>query len=436
LQAVELDVSQEELSQQINSFHQFSSLEGVPEASQTLYRMLVAPIASYISNDRLLIAPNGILHYVPFGALHDGTQYLIEKYTLFYTPSASMYPFALDNEKAVYKPPLIFSDPTGDLPNARAEALQIHLLYTFSLKTLPLHEQSDALERWVWEQADQAGILHFATHGVYDPRNPLFSYILLAGDEQEDGHLDVYEIYQRGLNLNNASLVVLSACKTNVGSMSSGDEIVGLSRAFMFAGASTIVSSLWSVDDESTQILMEHFYSQLNHGKTKADALRAAQLQMLSNPQYAHPYYWGAFNLTGDPGEMPQGNVFITKNWGSIQIGLLILGFISLRFVNSRVKPLAFTRGAAVFWGWLISLLGLPILFLGLFLLGYLIKENTGISLVPQDIIHYILPARNVIMKELVESYLFGAFLVLWGGGLAAFGANLREGRLGKRPDN
>jgi CHAT domain-containing protein/Tfp pilus assembly protein PilF len=430
LHAVQMNITQDELSQQINSFYQFSSLEGVPEASKELYQQLVAPIESYVRNENLLIAPNGILNYVPFASLHDGTQYLVEKYTLFYTPSASTYAFALDNRKATHQPPLIFSDPTGDLPNAREEAQKIHDLFSFSLKTLPLHQEQDALERWVWEQADRAGILHFASHGVYDPHNPLFSYILLRGDEQEDGRLEVYEIYKRGLNLNNASLVVLSACETNLGSMSNGDEIVGLSRAFIYAGAPTVISSLWKVDDLSTQVLMEHFYSYLRDGKTKAQALRAAQLDLIASPEYSHPYYWAAFDLTGDSSEMPQGNVFWSDHWVLIQIGVLILGFISLRLVNSQAKTMMVTKRSAIFWGWLIGLLALPILFLGLFMLGYLLQGSLGIPLVSQDIIYYVLPSRSVIMKDPLGTSLIAGVLTLWGGSLAAFGANLREGRL------
>jgi CHAT domain-containing protein len=160
----------------------------------------------------------------------------------------------------------------------------------------------DALEQLVWEQGQEAGILHLSTHGVYDQRSPLFSNVLLAGDSKEDGHLDVYEIYNRGLNLARADLVVLSACQSNVGELSGGDEIVGLSRALIYAGTPSVIASLWSVSDESTRVLMEKFYTHLRAGKSKAGALRAAQTEMIASGKYAHPYHWAAFGVTGDPG--------------------------------------------------------------------------------------------------------------------------------------
>jgi hypothetical protein len=127
--------------------------------------------------------------------------------------------------------------------------------------------------------------------------------VVFAPDDQEDGRLDVYEIYNRGLNLENADLVVLSACQTNVGELSRGDEIVGLNRALIYAGAPSVMASLWSVDDASTRELMERFYTYLREGMSKAGALRAAQMEMIAEGTYAHPYYWAAFGVTGDPGE-------------------------------------------------------------------------------------------------------------------------------------
>jgi hypothetical protein len=137
---------------------------------------------------------------------------------------------------------------------------------------------------------------------VYNARNPLFSHILLAGDNKENGRLEVYEIYNRGLDLEAVDLVVLSACQTNLGELSRGDEVIGLSRALIYAGAPSVVSSLWSVSDESTKVLMESFYTHLRAGMSKAGALRQAQMEMIASEEYAHPYYWAAFGLTGDNG--------------------------------------------------------------------------------------------------------------------------------------
>ena len=125
---------------------------------------------------------------------------------------------------------------------------------------------------------------------------------MLAPDNASDGSLTVHEVY--GLDLSQTDLVVLSACQTQLGAHSAGDDIVGLNRAFLYAGAPTVMASLWSVDDQSTGQLMEAFYTNLKQGLGKAEALRAAQADVRRT--YPNPYYWAAFVLTGDPGQITQ----------------------------------------------------------------------------------------------------------------------------------
>ena len=129
--------------------------------------------------------------------------------------------------------------------------------------------------------------------------NPLFSRILLAPDKDDSGAVEVREIY--GLDLTRTNLVALSACETQLGARSRGDEIVSLNRAFIYAGASSVIASLWTVDDEATSLLMKSFYGHLKQGMNKAAALQAAQAE--TRRKYPHPYYWAGFVLTGDPGE-------------------------------------------------------------------------------------------------------------------------------------
>jgi CHAT domain-containing protein len=148
----------------------------------------------------------------------------------------------------------------------------------------------------VKQQAPGTKTLHLAAHGIFNPDSPLDSLIALAPDNENDGWLTVGEVY--GLDLHNASLVVLSACDTQMGQLTAGDEFVGLTRALFFAGAPTVVASLWSVDDEATSLLMEHFYAYLRDGMGKGEALRQAQADI--REQYPNPYYWAAFVLNGD----------------------------------------------------------------------------------------------------------------------------------------
>jgi hypothetical protein len=145
-------------------------------------------------------------------------------------------------------------------------------------------------------------VLHIASHAAFNPIAPLQSGLYLAADDANDGVLHLDEVY--GLNLAATDLVVLSACQTNVGEVSPGDDVLALNRAFLFAGAPTVIASLWNVDDEATSILMTHFYGYLAEGRGKAEALRQAQIDLRAErPEYAHPFYWAAFVLNGIGGE-------------------------------------------------------------------------------------------------------------------------------------
>lgn len=141
------------------------------------------------------------------------------------------------------------------------------------------------------------GVLHIAAHTELNGNSPLFSRIALAPDKEDSGAIEVREVY--GMDLAGTNLVVLSACQTQLGARSTGDDVVGLNRAFIYAGASSVIASLWTVDDEATSFLMKAFYTNLKQGLSKAAALQAAQ--MATRKKYPHPYYWAAFVLTGDP---------------------------------------------------------------------------------------------------------------------------------------
>jgi CHAT domain-containing protein len=149
------------------------------------------------------------------------------------------------------------------------------------------------------ESLSTARRIHFATHGVMSERQPQYSGLVLTLDEdpQEDGLLQVYEIFNLKLN---AELVVLSACKTGLGKEVKGEGLIGLTRAFMYAGAPSVVVSLWQVADRSTAEMMVKFYEQLDRAEDKAEALRQAKLAMIQAGRYAHPFYWAPFILVGE----------------------------------------------------------------------------------------------------------------------------------------
>lgn len=161
---------------------------------------------------------------------------------------------------------------------------------------------TEASEEALSAQVGAAGAVHLAAHGSFNPAAPLFSRLWLAPGADDDGHLNVHEVY--GLDLQQADLVVLSACQTQLGELSAGDEVVGLNRAFLY-GAPTVVASLWSVDDEATGVLMVRFYTHLLAGMGKAESLQTAQNEVRTDPahpEWGHPYYWAAFVLSGDAG--------------------------------------------------------------------------------------------------------------------------------------
>lgn len=271
-----------------------SSTEFQVEAKR-LYQMLVRPIAPFIKTDRLTIVPHGSLHYLPFNALADDRGSLLERYTISILPSASVVQF-LKPKRTTSGATLVLGnpdlgDPRFDLPFAGQEAEAVSRL----LPKARLLLRDKATETAVKTSGGNFGLLHFASHGMFDPNDPLASGLLLAADNLNDGRLTVGELYDLDLN---AELVTLSACETALGKVAHGDDVVGFTRGFFYAGARTIISSLWQVDDHATGELMKTFYLGLKPGKTNT-ALRQAQLKLKNNPSTAHPFFWAAFQMTG-----------------------------------------------------------------------------------------------------------------------------------------
>jgi CHAT domain-containing protein len=265
------------------------------EMSQALYQRLWRPLGSLASTPHLIIIPHGALHYLPFNALHDGTAYLVDRFSIRLLPSASVmrYLRATRTEKptgmlAFGNPAL--GDPRYNLRYAQAEAVAVGDMFPRSRVLVREQATETALKRW----GDEFPYIHFATHGEFDSDAPLRSALLLAPDAESDGVLTVGKLYSLRLD---ADLITLSACETGLGKITNGDDVVGLTRGFLYAGTSSIVASLWKVDDLATSHLMSQFYSALR-GADKREALRQAQLE--ARRKYPHPYYWAAFQLTGN----------------------------------------------------------------------------------------------------------------------------------------
>ena len=301
---VSTEVSRTQLAGQISGFRSFASLDDpYPAELKQLYAWLIAPIRDKLKTRRLGIVPHGALHYLPFTALTDGQHYLGDDFVLFDLPSASALRFVAIDAPSNAATLLALGDPdvAESLPplrHAREEAQAVAGLFGGQALV-----GSAASESALRANAPQASLVHVAAHGQFNARSPLFSALFLAGDDSQDGRLEAHEVY--GLDLTQATrLVVLSACQTQVGEVSAGDEVVSLSRAFLYAGAPGIIASLWSVDDAATGMLMEQFYTHLKAGAGAGEALRQAQRD--ARARYPHPYHWAAFTLTGDAGPASQ----------------------------------------------------------------------------------------------------------------------------------
>jgi CHAT domain-containing protein len=267
---------------------------GYIEQSQRLYEKLIKPLESFLGDHNLIIVPHGALHYLPFNALYDGKGYLIEHYSIRTLPSASVLKFLQAKKSAKPVGILVFAnpdlgDPRLDLIHAQNEALAV-------AKTLPQSKvflRNQATEMAFKNYAGGFKYIHFATHGQFNPDDPLKSALLLSRDAENDGMLTVDKLYSMKLD---ADLVTLSACETALGRIANGDDVVGLTRGFLYAGSNSIVASLWKVDDLATSYLMTQFYSNLRN-TDKRESLRQAQLD--TKKKYPHPFYWASFQLTG-----------------------------------------------------------------------------------------------------------------------------------------
>lgn len=265
------------------------------QSSKAVFETLIEPLQSSLTADKLVIVPHGPLHYLPFAALFDGADFMLEQYSLRVLPSASVMAYLKTPQRSGQSTMLALGnpalgDPALDLPGAQNEVRALSEVVADSV--VAVREQ--ATESLFKSYASRVPVLHIASHGEFNPEEPLSSRLLLVGDETNDGSLTVGELYDLELN---SELVTLSACQTGLGDVQSGDDVIGLTRGFLFAGAANIVASLWMVDDEATARLMVNLYHNLQ-SQDKQQSLRNAQLSVKNNYQ-AHPYYWAAFQLTG-----------------------------------------------------------------------------------------------------------------------------------------
>lgn len=250
-----------------------------------LYDALLAPIERRLGDRRLVVVPHRALHYVPFHALHDGHDYLVQRRAVSYAPSGAVLLHCLHLPVRPVHHAVLVGVADQQIPRVRDEVTAIAEILPASDVLL----DEEATRARVRELAPRADVLHLACHGQFRPDNPLFSSLHLG-----DGYMTVRDAYD--LNLS-SGLVTLSACETGMNAVAPGEELIGLARGFFSAGTASLLVSLWTVDDNSTAELMTSVYAGLREGLRPADALARAQRELIE--RYGHPYYWSAFAVLG-----------------------------------------------------------------------------------------------------------------------------------------
>lgn len=316
-----LAIKPEDLVRKVNDFHDTLAEQrpAYANAALELYTLLIAPAEQQLRGvGTICIVPDSFLWNVPFQALMTPSEhFLIEDRALYYAPSLSvLQEMSRKKDKSgttnasllAFGNPVIGKDDQRNadlcpLPEAEQEVSSI--AKSFAQNNSRVFIGRDASEKSFKTLAPTYSIVHLATHGVIDNRQPLYSHLLLTkteGDPENDGRLEARQIMDMNLN---ADLAVLSACETANGKIAPGEGVIGMSWAFFVAGTRSIVVSQWKINSASTSELMAAFYANLHSDRDETDrnkpqAIRRASLTLLKNERYRHPFYWSGFVLIGN----------------------------------------------------------------------------------------------------------------------------------------
>ena len=298
---------------EVVDYHEF---QDIGDTWLGLSDYLIEPISEYLcEGDLIYFVPYGLLHYLPIHALELNGEPVIKKHPVAYSPSASLLKFCKNKGSSELKSCVSLGVAFGKNEEAEFEEKlknmnkeekeeveekikKVKEIFEGESKDVAglFSTQSDngksATKDKVIEKCTDKDVIHFSCHGYFDYADPLSSGVKLY-----DSVLTAREIFDMRLN---TELVTLSACQTGLNQRSPGDELIGLTRAFIYAGAPSVIVSLWSVDAHSTQELMLEFYKLLKNGSDKATALQVAQKRIMEKAGYSHPYYWAPFVLVGD----------------------------------------------------------------------------------------------------------------------------------------
>ncbi|GAG68707.1 unnamed protein product [marine sediment metagenome] len=281
----QVPISQERLNLYIENYRRsvvrYLDPEDIGDSWLGLSNYLIDPISKYLTKgDLIYFIPYGLLHYLPLHVLKMNGEPLIKNNPVAYLPSASLIRFCQNKGSGKLESCASFGVDFEDEAEKVAELFRVKP-----------YIGSAVVKEKVIEACNNKDIIHFSCHGMFDNSDPLSSGVKLYNNEI----FTTREIFNLKLN---TELVALSACQTGINKRSPGDELVGLTRAFLYAGAPSVIVSLWSVNAKSTQELMLEFYKFIKNGENKATALQNAQKVIME--RYSHPYYWAPFVLIGD----------------------------------------------------------------------------------------------------------------------------------------
>ena len=265
--------------------HSQRILEGTQRHLNALYAALIQPFIDRIETPHITIIPHGMLHFLPFHAFFDGNQYLIDRFEVSYAPSASVLRYCVENPEITGATPLIVGVADELVPLVDDEVRKLGTLFPEGR----LLSGEDATRAAFSDAAQSASFIHVATHANFRQDNPMFSSFKLA-----DGYVTALDLFSMDCRTN---LVALSGCQSGLAEISGSDDLLGLVRGFLYAGARSLLLSLWSVNDESTMALMSEFYKEWQQGANKAQALQSAMRSVRET--FPHPFHWAPFILAG-----------------------------------------------------------------------------------------------------------------------------------------
>ena len=260
-------------------------LGATQEHLRELYNELIAPVRQRLQGRHLVFVPHDLLHHLPFAALFDGERYLIDSFSVSYAPSASIYALCHDRVASTGGASLLLGIPDEAAPSIADEIRSVAEILPDAQVFLGAQATSEILQ----QKGENSRFIHIATHGFFRQDNPMFSGIKLG-----DSYLSLYDLYQLRWP---AELVTLSGCATGLNVIARGDELLGLVRGLLYAGAQSLLLTLWDVHDRSSAEFMKFFYRRMLANPDKAVALQGAMMEL--REQYPHPFYWAPFTLVG-----------------------------------------------------------------------------------------------------------------------------------------